>query len=1209
MVKTLHIATQNVRGLNQGEKMLKLLENIYRRKLAIFIATESRLTKKGSELLQEKSTYKIITTETCNGEYNGVTVLLAAAIQVIGNPEIDPKGRYIFFMINWCGQTLTILAVYAPADSKQRKEWFQLIQESFSKRNVDILIGDFNCALNKLDRSGGLPNSTAFKDTQHLTMMLNEHNLTDAWDHDRDGIHFTYHSQRTTSPWKARIDRIYISHNMISHGCKVIKSSIDSDHQPTALRTTWRDPTRGPGYWKLNVSLLENSAAKTAILSTLERVQALSLSPVEKWIAFKATIQEMMKEIGNMVAEETSKKEYLLNKIVDSEDCTEEEKARALNELANLQKTRTEGARVRARLHGDFSDYPMQLLDSLEKSKQQKLDIHSVVTPKGQYNEPEEVRNAIADFYENDIYAKGEINEEALQDLIHDLPQISEKFKRICGQPIRLQELEEAIDSLATRKTPGADGIPAELYQSFKEEISPLLFEAIQQMMEQQHIPEEIAQGTIVLIPKDDSGSNDIRKKRPITLLNTDYKIISTIFTKRLAEVAPSIIHHDQRGFIPKRFIVENVLELQMILEECKKNGLKAILAALDFEKAFDKVDHDYICRVLQAYGFPQFFIQAVATLLKSTVSRILVNGHFSRSFPIRRGTKQGDPISGMLFAIALEPLARKIREDRDCAGFEMRGMEKKINLYADDSLLIARSVAAMEKMLNWVKCYENASTSKLNIDKTNFLFINNENVTKWKEGQNFTYLGFTVSKEIISAPYDRMIQSSIRFLSTINRFKLSVLAKASILKIFVLSRLTYYLHITRMSEEQIKQWNNLINWFLWKNETTFDMNKTYKARISIDRLAKSKLEGGLGIWRLEDRYDASLAAWITRLFARNPPALWSKVLEDEAKKIASREKEIHPLAISIEEVRRFPKRETIAKRIWYAWMKQGIGIKWKLEKGTWWLHVLPNSSMVQFRIQEANQHKIVGETTAGQRYVISTKIACYVPVSVWQGYENLYIAPDIAELQRRIAGVEDQTNTRKFEDTRVGFIYKRKIQKREAPMVQIESKLKECGLEPTRRWKVIQKQNTRSKIVASRWATLHNTHTKMARLLCPLCGEMLVSTHLLYTCRIYKKVKEGKNEKEILQTFYQGGNERTKMKTATSRADALAIASWTLFRCAVARTENLQLQVPRFCREVFAKEISRFKWDNREKIARAKIDVDEFDKYAEMINFEEQNN
>ena len=148
-----------------------------------------------------------------------------------------------------------------------------------------------------------------------------------------------------------------------------------------------------------------------------------------------------------------------------------------------------------------------------------------------------------------------------------------------------------------------------------------------------------------------------IKNWRPISLLNVDLKIVSKALAKRIKDVLPSIIGSEQTAYVKNRFIGEGGRLISDILEVTDTLNLNGYMVTIDFEKAFDSLNHDFLMQVLIKFGFPDYFLDWIKILLKDQESSVVNNGTTTPYFKLERGARQGDPISAYLFIIALEVL------------------------------------------------------------------------------------------------------------------------------------------------------------------------------------------------------------------------------------------------------------------------------------------------------------------------------------------------------------------------------------------------------------------------------------------------------------------------------------------------------------------------------------------------------------------------
>ena len=149
----------------------------------------------------------------------------------------------------------------------------------------------------------------------------------------------------------------------------------------------------------------------------------------------------------------------------------------------------------------------------------------------------------------------------------------------------------------------------------------------------------------------------EIQNYHPITLLNTDYKTYTKIIANRLRVVAPKLIHKDQAGFMPKRSIYDQTKVVELLIKWCENTKSKGLVVCLDQEKAYDRIDLTYLWRTLEAFGFPDPFVTRIKNLYSNTAMAIHINGFTGEPFDVRRGVRQGDPMSCLLYNLAIEPL------------------------------------------------------------------------------------------------------------------------------------------------------------------------------------------------------------------------------------------------------------------------------------------------------------------------------------------------------------------------------------------------------------------------------------------------------------------------------------------------------------------------------------------------------------------------
>jgi hypothetical protein len=282
---------------------------------------------------------------------------------------------------------------------------------------------------------------------------------------------------------------------------------------------------------------------------------------------------------------------------------------------------------------------------------------------------------------------------------------------------------------LPADKSPGPDGFNGDFLKSWPI-IATDFYELCQGFYDGNICMQSINGSHIVLIPKKDNLTS-VGDFMPISLLNSSVKLLTKLLANRLQKVILQLIHKNQYGFIKERNIQDCLAWAFEYLYLCKKSKKEVIILKLDFEKAFDRIEHKAIMGILRHKGFSAKWQLWMKMIMDYRTSSILLNGVRGKVFHCKRWVRQGGPFSPLLFVLPAYLLQSIVNSalHQGVLSFPLPlrcGTDFPIVQYADETLLFLeacpRQLLALKAILN---TFATSTGLRVNYQKSNIYPVN----------------------------------------------------------------------------------------------------------------------------------------------------------------------------------------------------------------------------------------------------------------------------------------------------------------------------------------------------------------------------------------------------------------------------------------------------------------------------------------------------
>jgi hypothetical protein len=294
--------------------------------------------------------------------------------------------------------------------------------------------------------------------------------------------------------------------------------------------------------------------------------------------------------------------------------------------------------------------------------------------------------------------------------------------------PFTEEEVAAAIRASKPGKACGPDRLGNDWYRDFASLLVPVLTIMFNKWYPNATFPESFLEADIFCLKKGGAATDPLNF-RQLSLMNTDYKLVTRILATRSSKKLPAIIHPNQNGFVP---LIHATLDLFAAAQvEANRNPefAEALALLLDFCKAYDSVDREFMYAVLLWLGFPSAFVAVMRAMHDGTRVRFLANGYRSGWVTVTCGIRQGCPLAPLLFILVLEALYRRLDNHPRIAGITLRSragcMQLRVGRYADDTASYVKTPQEVPIVLEVTRVFALASGLKLNEGKTLVIALN----------------------------------------------------------------------------------------------------------------------------------------------------------------------------------------------------------------------------------------------------------------------------------------------------------------------------------------------------------------------------------------------------------------------------------------------------------------------------------------------------
>ena len=911
----LRFMSMNCRGLGSQEKRRDVINFLRKSHYDVIFLQDTHLTNYSipffNSLWRGKCYHSVKSSNS-----RGSTILIKASVshEVISVTSC-PAGNFVILVCKIGLSIFALVNIYGP--NEDDPNFFKNLDECIDLFPTDNIIigGDFNFVIDYKKDSNYLHDNNRNAKAQFVETM-HKYGLVDVWRQlHPDERQFTW-MKRTPLKY-GRLDMFIVSdhilHNVTS--CN-IDSGYRTDHSIISISLKESDQRRGSYLWKFNESLLNDNhylqLIKDSIFDVVKQYaipvyldEFLSESANYNEIQFTIDIGLFYETLLMMLRGETVK--YAKQKAKKSREY-EDKLVREINEqrkhvlqemteetinhletlqaeLEKLREPKIQGLITRSRVTWyEQGEKCTKYFLSLEKRNNSRKSIHCLKSDSGILTKKCDILDELTTHFASKYSVTDEPQDPTAYLQRNVIRALNEEQRMKLDDPLTLEELTSALRLTKKGKSPGSNGFTTSFFKQFWGYLGPILLRVFHQNISEGRLIASLREGIITLIPKAGKPADTVKGWRPISLLNTDFKIISAAITYRLKNVLGDLISPVQSAYLKGRYIGENIRLVHDTIDILAKEEKTGIILAADFESAFETVSWSFLLKALDQYNFGPYYKHVIKTVYfnNDNFSRIILDGFLGDKIYLRQGIRQGDPASGYLFNLAVEPLANQIMQSDKIRGICVNDkFELRVSQYADDLILFLEPKnSCLRGAIEELQVFSSASGLRVNVSKTKYMPIGKDIDTRSMDAlgiapvKEMKILGVTFNAKN-SDITDRNIEDKLplitREIAQWKRRHLSLLGKITVIKSLLLSKLVYiFMALPSPSSSMMKRIETIFFQFLWNNRN----DPVKRAKI-----VQPYEYDGLRMVDLASFIKSMKIGWIKRLYWSNQSS-WAEIIQ-----------------------------------------------------------------------------------------------------------------------------------------------------------------------------------------------------------------------------------------------------------------------------------------------------------------------------------------